>query len=426
MNDTSTLDQWLERIERLHPREIELGLDRVQKVAAALLPGVSQHKTVVIAGTNGKGSTVAALAAILRQHGLSVAAYTSPHLLRFNERIELDGEPVSDEQLCQAFSAVESARADIALTYFEYTTLAALYCFASFRPHVCLLEVGLGGRLDAVNIVDGDITLITNIALDHQDWLGDDREAIGMEKAGILREGVPAICAERAPPASVSTAARAIGAPWYRLDDAFALQLDNAGWQWHGRDMQGQALALSGACQPQLHADAVAAAIQAACLLLAEPVAALVDRALASASLCGRRQFIPLRDGELVLDVAHNPAAAACLQQALQSAKFPGKTHLIFAMLADKAAAECAQALATEISGEWWLPQIQATRSLNPDDLATALPPEASYKICVNVDAALDLALPHLAEGDRVVVTGSFYTVAQVLQTMQRRGINIE
>lgn len=425
MSEPGTLADWLDYIEQMHPAEIELGLERVRQVAGKLALQFDRIKTVVIAGTNGKGSTVAALQAIVLKHGLSVGAYTSPHLLNFNERIQLDGRPVSDDLLCQAFARVERVRGAIALTYFEFTTLAALVCFDRFAPHICLFEVGLGGRLDAVNIIDADISVVTNIQLDHEAWLGGDRETIALEKAGIFRAGIPAICAEREPPLNLEQIATQKHALWMQQGDHFSLQQQDSGWTWRGVDADGNAIEFDGEGKLKLHADAVSAAIQAAILLLPQPSLALVAMALESAQLSGRCQILESVHGSIVLDVAHNPAAASRLANVLEQTKIAGRTHLIFAMLVDKRGAQFIDELQPQVDGQCWLPRLQTARAQAAQQLAssvTSLHPQ----VMASTGDAIEQALATMSKGDRLVVTGSFYTVAEALQALEQRGIKFE
>jgi dihydrofolate synthase/folylpolyglutamate synthase len=409
----------------MHPAEIELGLERVRDVAQILSLKLGQMKMVVIAGTNGKGSTVAALQAIALKHGWSVGAYTSPHLLNFNERIQLDGCPVRDDVLCRAFSEVEKARGATRLTYFEFTTLAALVCFDQYQPHICLLEVGLGGRLDAVNIVDADITVVTNIQLDHEAWLGSDRQTIAREKAGIFRGGVPAICAEIKPPLNLAQLARDKGAVWMQQGEDFSLRRGVEGWCWCGHDFEGRVVEVCGQGRLKLEPDAVAAAIQAMVLLLPQPQLQLVALAVESLGLRGRCQFLSTEYGTIVLDVAHNSAAASRLAAVLKQTRTRGKTHAIFAMLADKRGQEFTAALEPLIDGQWWLPQLQTARAQAARKLAITV--SLNHTVVVeNTEAALDQALAAMGEDDRLLVTGSFYTVAEVLQALGKRGIDFE
>lgn len=424
MNQARTLQQWLQHIESRRPGEIDLGLERVREVAARL--GLDWHNAtcVVVAGTNGKGSTVAALEGIFRQHGLSVGCYTSPHIHQFNERIVIDGCPLQDDALCQAFSAVEAARQEQPLTFFEFTTLAALYCFSIHQPHIWVLEVGLGGRLDAVNIVDGDVTLVTNIAMDHEAWLGSDRESIGREKAGIFRRGIPAIYAEADAPQSVMAAAEALDASWLQYGQAFELEQGKQGWQWQGPGRGGSPIVINGEGELSLHAEAVAGAIQAALQVLDNPQPALIAQGVEGAALPGRCEFRQARRCEFVFDVAHNPAAVTRLVTTLAARPCRGKTHLIFAMLEDKRVQECLALLEPLVDGQICLPQLETARASEATSLVGK--PGRADVIGGRVDKVVDKLLERVKPADRVVVSGSFYTVAAVTAALQQRGEGFE
>ena len=304
----ASLGEWLAYIERQHPRSIELGLARIRGVAARMALGRPAGRVVVVGGTNGKGSTVAVLEAIGLAQGWKVGAYTSPHLLRFNERVRIDGREATDEALVAGFAAVEAARGETPLTYFEYATLCALWLFERAGLDLAVLEVGLGGRLDAVNLVDADAAIITTVDLDHQDWLGPDVESIGFEKAGIARAGRPLVLGDDDPPASVLRHAYAIGAPAWRIaNDFFAERLDTGGWRW--REV-GFAMDL-----PPPALDAPVQLCNAACAIAAlraldaeEAITpATFARGIAIAHVRGRLQRFN-RDGvEVVVDVGHNP-----------------------------------------------------------------------------------------------------------------------
>jgi dihydrofolate synthase/folylpolyglutamate synthase len=423
--DPASLTQWLDRLQQLHPNDIELGLDRVHVVAQRMGLDLSRCQVVIVAGTNGKGSTIAALQAIALRHGWSVGTYTSPHLLRFNERIQIDGEPLEDAQLCHAFAAVEAQRSDVPLTYFEFTTLAALYCLQQYQPHLCLLEVGLGGRLDAVNIIDADIAVVTNIQLDHQQYLGDDRESIALEKAGIFRPGVPAICAEYQAPSNLRRSAADIGAHWFQVGHDFDVQLDEQSWRWSGVDATGAVQTFVSDGLPLLQSQAVAAAMQAACLLLPDPQPALLMGAAASARLAGRCQCIDIDGCTVVLDVAHNEAAAQRLAQFLDDHPVRGCTHLVLALMQDKPAYEIVESLAPVISGRWYLPELAVDRARPAQSLAD-LTAAHEPLVSLSVAAAVADCLASAQSGDRVVVTGSFYTVADALRLLQEWELDIE
>ena len=409
-----TLKQWLSWQEGLHPSEIELGLTRVRQVLERMGRQVPAAKVITVAGTNGKGSCCAMLEAIYLAAGYRVGLYTSPHLIQYNERVRINGEQVSDEVLCRAFHTIDEARGDISITYFEFGTLAAIEAFANVELDVIILEVGLGGRLDAVNIIDADVALIAAISLDHADWLGTDVELIGREKAGIMRAGRPAVCADPAPPQSISTVAEEVGADLYRLGHEFSFIKQDTQWQWHGPGKQRPALpppGLRGAFQYN-NAAAVVAVVQ---LLAAHlPVGQTQLRAgLSQAQLAGRFQVINA-EVPLILDVAHNPQAADGLRQNLRAWPTPGQTHAVLGMMADKDIVESLKPLLTEVDA-WYLTALETSRAASTSQLAAVLAelgvtaPVTQYP---NVEQALTAARKGRDTNDRVLVFGSFYTVA--------------
>ena len=415
----TTLAQWLSWQEGLHPSEIELGLERVREVAARLGLLNPPHRVITVAGTNGKGSSVALLAAIYRAAGYRVGAYTSPHFLRYNERIRINGAEIDDASLCRAFDKIDRARGDLSLTYFEFGTLAALSCFADAGLDVAILEVGLGGRLDAVNIIDPDVALITAIAVDHESWLGTDRETIGREKAGIMRRGVAAVCGDPHPPQSLIDHAEEIGATLLRqgVDFVAEPQAGQAGaWCWRSGSRRRDALpppALRGAFQRDNAAAVVAVVEQMAPML---PVGQAELRAgLAQAELPGRFQVVagPV---PMVLDVAHNPQAAVALAANLRAWPTPGRTFAITAMMADKAIDEMVAALADEID-QWYVTTVDIPRAAAVDQLAGSLAKLGLGPVqrCASVAEALDRVVARAQLNDRIVVFGSFYTVAEAM-----------
>lgn len=412
---SAVLTAWLERIEALHPNEIELGLDRVRHVLRAL--GAPRPPLIVtIAGTNGKGSTVALLAAILGAAGYRVGTYTSPHLLRFNERIQINGVPVGDATLCAAFERVEAARGGTSLTYFEFTTLAALCVLHDTPLDVALLEVGLGGRLDAVNCVDPDLAMITALDVDHVSWLGGDRETIAREKAGIFRAGIEAVCADPEPPASLLDEARIRGTTLHILGRDFQHAIDAYGWRWStaGRERHGlPPPSLKGRCQFD-NAAAVLMALE--CLADRLPVGqGAIRRGLVEVELPGRFQVVP-GPVTYILDVAHNPQAARMLAATLQVHPCTGRTLAVVGMLADKAVDETLAALVPVID-QWITATLEPPRGLAGEGLAEALQRiGAAADIHVDVAAALGAAEAAATDGDRVVVFGSFMTVAAALR----------
>ncbi|MFT6914437.1 MAG: dihydrofolate synthase/folylpolyglutamate synthase [Motiliproteus sp.] len=433
--DPMSLAQWLSYIEAGHPDEIELGLTRTTRVAdeLQLIQGWT-CPVVTLAGTNGKGSTQAYISKIMVLEGYRVAAYSSPHLLHYNERICLNGEPASDAQLCSAFAAVEHARQQVGvtLTYFELGTLAALWLFRQWQPDLMLLEVGLGGRLDAVNIIDPDISVITTIALDHQDWLGDDREAVGYEKAGILRPAIPVVYGESDLPASIRARAEALGCPLYHWGRDFEQYADSESgassksdsksnstsgvWRWSGLTGQGQALEYQALPMPELPFENAATALQVIALLPLAVSRSSICEGLAAARLVGRRQRIE-RDGrELILDVAHNPHAAAYLIGRLTP--ITGRTWCVLGMLEDKERTLTLEALAPAVD-HWLLADLQVPRGCRAEQLVAALPKGQHGLGYASPWDACQAALSQSQPGDRVLVVGSFYTVAAVLRQLQ-------
>jgi dihydrofolate synthase/folylpolyglutamate synthase len=413
-----SLADWLEHIAQGHPREIALGLERVAAVRDRL--GFALDAVVLtIGGTNGKGSCVAMLEAILRAAGYRVGAYTSPHLLRYNERIRLDGIEAKDAALCEAFAAIEAARGEIPLTYFEHGTLAALWLFARAGLDAVVLEVGLGGRLDAVNVVDPDVALVTTVDLDHQDWLGPDREAIGREKAGIFRPGRPAIYGGEDPPESLLAHAAAIGADLRLAGRDFDAEARSADWDYRsggGRRRAGLPLpALRGAFQVE-NAAAVVATLEAVAARLPVGNAALREGLLA-AQPAGRFQVFP-GPVTTVLDVAHNPQAARALRENLrQFAAGRGRTLAVFSMLADKDIAAVVSEMGPEIAA-WFHAPLPVLRGASSELIAqrlAAAAPDAPRNGFDTLADAWRAAHAQARPGDRVLVFGSFYTVAALL-----------
>lgn len=419
-----TLSDWLVHLESLHPKGqagIELGLERVARVKQVL----QQRQTcpvVLVGGTNGKGSTCAYLESIYRAAGYRVGCYTSPHLLTYNERARIGGAPVDDATLCAAFARVEAARqaaGNVSLTYFEFGTLAAWEVFAEWSAELIILEVGLGGRLDAVNIYDGDVAVITGIALDHTDWLGATREAIGREKAGIFRRGTPAICADAEPPRSLLEHAETIDADLQLIGRDFGFSRCGDGWScWNRRGTQRDLLplpALSGAHQLG-NASAVLAAVdflQDRLPVCAEAVA----RGLQEVRLAGRFQRVR-EHPEIIVDVAHNPQAVAGLARTLAAQRSSGRTFAVVGMLADKDVAGALHEMAGSVD-RWLLASLDGPRGAAAEVLATAVRsdlPGAAMECFSTVGEAFRRAVGLAGENDRIVAFGSFVTVAAVLR----------
>ena len=419
----ASLEAWLGYLESLHPSAIDLGLDRVRQVAARLdldTPAVR----IVVGGTNGKGSTCAMLESILLAAGYRVGRYTSPHLLVFNERARVNGEVADDARLIEQFEAVESARQDVSLTYFEFSTLAILRLFAQSGLDAMVLEVGLGGRLDAVNIVDADCAIVTSVDIDHTDWLGTTREQIGFEKAHIYRAGRPAICSDPSPPQSLVDYATSIEADLWLFGRDFNYSGDRQQWAFAGRTQRRHAMAypaLRGANQ-LLNASAALAALESLRDRLAVPQQA-VRLGLLQASLPGRFQILP-GTPTVVLDVAHNPHAAAVLEKNLGNMGFHPYTHAVFGMLSDKDIESVVAKIAPRID-HWYCAGLPGPRGLTGDELATRVravidrgdnPADAvTVRAYGSVDAAYSAAREQCTPDDKIVVFGSFLTVAGVL-----------
>lgn len=413
MTDTArqptTLADWLHWQENLHPRSMDLDLDRVRIVAQrlGLLPFPS--RVITVGGTNGKGSTVLLLEAILgKTH--RVGTYTSPHLRRYTERIRIDGREVAESELCRACAAVEQARGDTPLTYFEFGTLAALDAFRAAAVDTVLLEVGMGGRLDATNVLDPDVAVITSIGLDHCDWLGHDRESIAGEKAGIFRADATAICADRDPPGKLLTAASKVGAPLFLIGRDF--DVEQQGEQWCWRDWRGNRALLPR--PPGVLAENLAGAL-AAVTGFGEPVGSEVSVSLAGFVAPGRRQVVP-GDVELVLDVGHNAEAAAVLADWLAARPRCGATHAVLGMLDGKPVETVVNTLSPYVDA-WYAGGLpQTDRGLGADALIARMPVEAyPYK---DVAHALTVARAAATDGDRILVCGSFYTVGAAMNAL--------
>jgi dihydrofolate synthase/folylpolyglutamate synthase len=442
----NTLQDWLTWQEGLHPAEINLGLERVSVLAERLNLGRPAPLVVTVAGTNGKGSTIAALGAILAESGVSFASYTSPHILKYNERCCINSYPVSDEDFCRAFDAIDQARGSIELTYFEFGTLAALWLIAEAGVSVALLEVGLGGRLDAVNVVDADIAVISSVSVDHEAWLGNDREVIGLEKAGILRQGQTVVLADTQPPKSVLSQAASLDTRCFARGRDFDVQtlagdqsMSCAGMSdaqpllaWHGRTLSGVAVTFSQLPQVHIPLDSALAAIQVAVLMREMPqlssVSALVtDQAIltgiASARLQGRFQRLTHKDIEYIFDVAHNPASCALLADRLVREPADGKTLAIFAGMKDKDLPGMIEPLVNSFEA-WFLADLPGNDRAQPArDVAEMLFQSGVHMISVskNLRQAQARAMSMVSPGDRIVVFGSFYTVAPLLERVSNK-----
>jgi dihydrofolate synthase/folylpolyglutamate synthase len=423
VRQASTLSEWLAYLETLHPKAIAMGLDRVNAVFARL--GVALTCPVItVGGTNGKGSTCALLECMLRAGGYRVGAYTSPHLLRYNERVRIDAADTTDDALLEAFAAVESVRLTTPLTYFEFGTLAALSLLARANLDVAVLEVGLGGRLDAVNVIDADVAIVTTVAIDHVDYLGTTREEIGREKAGIFRPGAFAICADRSPPATLLAQASAIDARLLRIGIDYDFTAHDGQWSYRGPGGARHGLpmpALRGAYQ-LANAAAALAALDVLRDRLAVSMAAIRE-GLVSVELPGRLQVLPGRP-VTVFDVAHNPQAAAALVDGLASMGFHPRTWAVFGIMADKDIDSVIAALLPRVD-RWYIASLPPPRGATALDLRLRL--EAAGVAPADIRAFADPASAYRAvreavgEADRIIVFGSFLTVAAALALTDRR-----
>lgn len=422
---SDSLAAWLKRLETLHSREIDLGLERVASVAQCLdLPlavSASRPQVITFAGTNGKGSTLAMSQAIAMAAGYKVGSYTSPHFQHFNERIQIQGQPVSDKLIISAFAVIDQARGDITLSYFEFATLAALLIFQQSSLDLWLLEVGLGGRLDAVNLVDANVSVVTTVALDHQEYLGTDLETIGFEKAGIFRSGYPAVLGSRQLPKSVRNQALQLGCSIHQLGQEFDQQAQAESWIFTGQGEQGQALSISDLPWPRLPKENAATAVQALQLSSLIFSGQAIQQGLQVASVPGRLQ----RLGGWLLDVAHNPQAASYLSQQLASAK-PCRRLAILGMMADKDQLATLEPLLPVVDA-WYVTALPTPRAEQPYRLQSLLESQGAqvFECFSEVDAQqlLQRAQQQLDSGafDEVLVLGSFFTVALFLDRLEKR-----
>lgn len=406
---TSPLATWLYYLEHLHAQAIDLGLDRIKQVADSLQLRQPANTVFTVAGTNGKGTTCRTLESILLAAGLRVGVYSSPHLLRYTERVRIQGEELPEAMHSEAFAVVEAGRDNVSLTYFEYGTLAALQLFKQAQLDVVILEVGLGGRLDATNIVDSDVAVVTSIAIDHTDWLGHDRESIGREKAGIFRHGKPAVVGEPEMPVSIANVANEKGAQLLRRDVDWRYGMEEGGWFWE--NAQGRLSRLPLPNVPLPNAATALAALNASPLNVDENA---LRTGLRDATLPGRFQIAgdkPL----LILDVAHNPHAAAYLSERLAALPPHGAVRAVVGMLSDKDIASTLEQLKPQVD-VWYCAPLEGPRGASVDLLAQHLEGSRSYP---DVVSAWREAMQDADEHDVVVVCGSFHTVAHVMSALE-------
>jgi dihydrofolate synthase / folylpolyglutamate synthase len=414
----NSLEKWLEWQESLHFTAIELGLERCRRVANNMGLLKPSYNVISVAGTNGKGSSITMLDQILRNANYKVGRYTSPHLLQYNERICINGEEVPDAELCESFDRIDRARGDISLTYFEFGTLAALDLFRQHNVELAILEVGLGGRLDAVNVLDADVSLITSIDIDHQQWLGDNRESIAREKAGIFRNKALAICSDPNPPQSLLDCAEALGTPLSVSGSDYSYTINNDTWSWQSKETSFEDLP-----RPMQYCDFQLQNAAGVLMVLDKinheyPVSLEnIKQALNDFRLNGRMQIIP---GEIpkVLDVAHNRESVKALVKNLREMPCVGKTHILVGMLKDKDHLEVFKVL-KEVADSWNIVTLSQERGCDAKTLLSDLDVlgiDDNVSGFENVSEALDKLHQSSISGDRIVITGSFLTVGAALR----------
>nr|WP_086940721.1 bifunctional tetrahydrofolate synthase/dihydrofolate synthase [Thaumasiovibrio occultus] len=405
---TSPLATWLTYLENLHTSAIDLGLDRVKAVAERADLIHLKPYVITVAGTNGKGSTCALLESILLQAGYTVGVYSSPHLVRYSERVRINGQELADNEHSQAFSVIDALRGDISLSFFEFGTLAALQLFKQHQPDVILLEVGLGGRLDATNVVEHDIAIVTSLAIDHVDWLGDDINQIGFEKAGIFRSGKPAICGQPVPPATVAAHADDIGAKLYQVGYQFTYHQDGTQWHW-----SSGAFDLPNLPVPSLPLANAATAIMALGASTLDISDRDIEFGLRNAKLSGRMQVLADQPYTL-LDVAHNPHSAEYLANKIAEIKQDRTVRAVVGMLKDKDIAATLEALKPVVN-HWYPASLTGPRAATAQELAQHL--SLSDDDCfATPNDALTKAREDASDDDVIIVFGSFHTVGQVIE----------
>jgi dihydrofolate synthase/folylpolyglutamate synthase len=407
------LHAWMDYIASLSAKEIDLGLQRVQLVATRMGLLDQRSQVITVGGTNGKGSTVAGLEAVYTKAGYQVGTFSSPFLLRVNEEFRLNGNEIDDDKICGAFQNIESIRKEIPLTPFEFKTLAALSLFHEARVDVMILEVGLGGRLDAVNVMDADISVITSIGIDHIEYLGNTRELIAKEKAGIFRQGAPVVCGDSDPPQSLRQCAVDLSAPFFYSGQDFRFEEQNGGWSWESGTVRLTNLPI-----PQLALENMASVLMVVELMQSQlPVTqAVIMNALREVHLPGRLQIFP---GEItkIFDVSHNPASAAFLKKTLEAQACEGKTRAVFSMLVDKDILTTLQIMKSSIQ-EWYVAPLNVKRAASLLQLEEAFKSAGieEIKTFATIAEAYQSSLQASKAKDRLVVFGSFHTVADVMR----------
>ena len=420
---SAELGLWLDKHRRTHSQEIELGLDRVRKVAANMQLLHPEQMVITVAGTNGKGSTVAMLEAMLRAAGYTTASYTSPHMHRYNERIKINNRCVDDSELCHAFELIEAQRGDISLSFFEFSTLAALQCFKLNSPDIILLETGLGGRLDAVNIIDADIAVITSIGIDHVEWLGDNRESIGYEKAGITRRGLPCVCGDPNPPESIKILKK--NRPLYSLNEDFNYRINGKQWDFGSINSCFEGLPL-----PALFGDIQLQNASCALMTFALmkdfqiPRQAIVE-GLTTVYLPGRfqirYQIIDSKKITGIFDISHNPQGVEVMAQNLRSFANGTKLHAVFAILSNKDVDSVTKTVAPLID-HWYLAEPDSTHALPVAKLKSVIDRHTNaangIQCFTSVSEAYNYAIRNIQNGEQLLVFGSTMTVAEALREL--------
>lgn len=413
------LGQWLKSLETLHPREIDLGLERISEVADRMGLRRDAAATIIVAGTNGKGSSVACLESMFQAHGARPGAYTSPHLLRYNERIRVAGVEATDDLILSAFRAIDAARGTISLSYFEFSTLAAAWCFREMGAAPWILEVGLGGRLDACNAFDADLAVITPIDLDHMEWLGDNREAIAGEKMGVIREGRPVVCSDPRPPARIAEVAGGLDAPLSQLGRDYTVEeVTDRTWDWRGP--RGDHLAALP--RPGWLPDTALGNAAGAVMAVRQPgpfhlPVEAIHRGLEQASLAGRLQTTVCRGHQWLLDVGHNPAAVELLAGRLESV--PGRVRMVFGLMARKPPGPLLDRLVPRVD-EWFCLDLDDPQSHSPEQLRCALEERGARVLgSGGGDRAIASIHERSEPGDLAVGAGSF----RVVEALMRAGV---
>jgi dihydrofolate synthase/folylpolyglutamate synthase len=423
------LGEWLAYLEQLHPSAIDMGLERSQQVLERLQLGALAPRVMTVTGTNGKGSTCAFLASLLRAQGLRVGVYSSPHLIRYNERVQVQGVEASDQALCEAFTAIEAARGDISLTYFEVGTLAAFWLFARSSLDAVVLEVGLGGRLDAVNLIDADLSLITSIGIDHSDWLGDSRESVAFEKAGILRQGRPALCGDSDPPQPLLDRIAQLSCPAFIRGREYNLRIGTEHWFWSGLDGQGARIELPDLPLLDLPMENAALALQAFRLTGLPWDAVQIADALARTRVTGRldRRAYQWQGKRInvLLDVGHNPHAAEYLARRLAARPPVGQRLAVFGLLADKDLDGVLAPLVSVVHG-WAVTPLATARTRTAVQLQAALQNlGASVASYGSVAHALQAQCERATGEDEILLFGSFFCVGEALQWLEHNALEV-